>query len=43
MIQPQQPSEAVFRSVLSEENDWAPFPALAPSVGLAVVVGQPSP
>jgi hypothetical protein len=42
MIQPRQPSEAVFRSVLSEENDWKPFPAFPPSVGLAVVVSQHS-
>jgi hypothetical protein len=27
---------------LSEDIDWKPFPALPPSVRLAVVVGQPS-
>jgi quercetin dioxygenase-like cupin family protein len=37
-----QPGEATFRSVLSEEVDWQPFPAFPPSVRLAVVVGTPS-
>jgi quercetin dioxygenase-like cupin family protein len=36
-----QPGEATFRSVLSEEVDWQPFPAFPPSVRLAVVVGTP--
>ena len=31
-----------FRSVLSEDLDWKPFPAFPPSVRLAVVVGRPS-
>lgn len=37
-----QPGESVFRSVLSEDIDWKPFPAFPPSVRLAVVVGTPS-
>jgi quercetin dioxygenase-like cupin family protein len=37
-----QPGQDVFRSVLSEDIDWKPFPAFPPSVRLAVVVGQPS-
>lgn len=42
MVQPHQPGQAVFRSVLPEGIDWKPFPAFPPSVRLAVVVGQPS-
>src|SRR5580658_3430839 len=37
-----QPGQDVFRSILSEDIDWKPFPAFPPSVRLAVVVGQPS-
>jgi len=37
-----QPGQDVFRSVLPEDIDWKPFPALPPPVQLAVVVGQPS-
>ncbi len=37
-----QPGQAAFRSVRPEEIDWRPFPALPPSVRLAVVVGEPS-
>ena len=37
-----QPGEAAFRSVLSEQVDWQPFPAFPPSVRLAVVVGTPA-
>ena len=37
-----QPGQDVFKSVLSEDVDWKPFPAFPPSVRLAVVVGQPS-
>lgn len=37
-----QPGEGVFRSILSEDIDWKPFPAFPPSVRLAVVVGNPS-
>ncbi|HEX4006355.1 MAG TPA: cupin domain-containing protein [Acidobacteriaceae bacterium] len=39
---PHQPGETVFRSILSEDIDWKPFPAFPPSVRLAVVVGTPS-
>jgi quercetin dioxygenase-like cupin family protein len=41
-VRPHQPGQDVFRSVLSEDIDWRPFPAFPPSVRLAVVVGQPS-
>lgn len=41
-IRVHQPGEARFRSVLSEEIDWQPFPAFPPSVRLAVVVGTPA-
>ena len=39
---PHQPGQSVFKSILSEDVDWKPFPAFPPSVRLAVVVGQPS-
>lgn len=41
-IRPHQPGESVYRSILSENIDWKPFPAFPPSVRLAVVVGTPS-
>ena len=34
--------QKVFKTVLSKDVDWKPFPAFPPSVLLAVVVGQPS-
>ena len=34
--------DAVFKTVLPEDIDWKPFPALPPSVRLAVIAGQPS-
>jgi len=37
-----QPDQAVFRSVLSEDVDWQPFPGFPPAARLAVVVGHPS-
>src|SRR3984957_7497860 len=37
-----QPGQEVFRSILSEDVDWQPFPAFPPSVRLAIVVGRPS-
>jgi predicted dinucleotide-binding enzyme/quercetin dioxygenase-like cupin family protein len=37
-----QPDQAVFRSVLSEDVDWEPFPGFPPAARLAVVVGNPS-
>jgi len=41
-VRSHQPGEAVFRSILSEDVDWKPFPAFPPSVRLAVIVDQPS-
>jgi quercetin dioxygenase-like cupin family protein len=41
-IQPHQPGESVFKSILSEDVDWKPFAAFPPSVRLAVIVGRPS-
>jgi quercetin dioxygenase-like cupin family protein len=41
-VQPYQPGQEVFKTILSEDVDWKPFPAFPPSVRLAVVVGQPS-
>jgi hypothetical protein len=37
-----QPDEAVFRSVLSQDIDWQPFPGFPPEAHLAVVVGDTS-
>jgi len=42
VARPHQPGEALFKSILSEDIDWKPFPAFPPSVRLAVVVGTPS-
>lgn len=36
-VRSHQPDETVFKSILSEDVDWKPFPALPPSVRLAVV------
>ena len=41
-VQPHQPGQDVFRSVLSEDIDWKPFAAFPPSARLAVLVGHPS-
>src|SRR5208283_6248168 len=41
-VRPQRLGQEVFKTILSEEVDWKPFPAFPPSVRLAVVVGQPS-
>jgi quercetin dioxygenase-like cupin family protein len=41
-VRPHQPGQEVFKSILSEDIDWKPFPAFPPSVRLAVVVGNPS-
>jgi hypothetical protein len=35
------PDQTHFRSVLPEDIEWKPFPALPPSVRLAVLVGDP--
>jgi len=37
-----QPGQDVFRSILSEDVEWQPFPAFPPQARLAVVVGQPT-
>ena len=37
-----QPGQDVFRSILSEDVDWKPFPAFPPSARLAIMVGQPT-
>ena len=42
MVRPHQPGQDLFKSVLSEDIDWKPFPAFPPSVGLAVIVGRPA-
>ena len=41
-VQPHQLGQEVFKTILSEDVDWKPFPAFPPSVRLAVVVGRPS-
>jgi hypothetical protein len=41
-VRPHQLGQEAFKSILSEDVDWKPFPAFPPSVLLAVVVGQPS-
>jgi len=40
-VQSHQLGREVFKTILSEDVDWKPFPAFPPSVRLAVVVGQP--
>lgn len=41
-LRPHQPGQEVFKTILSEDIDWKPFPAFPPAVRLAVVVGKPS-
>ena len=41
-VRPHQRGQDVFKTVLSEDIDWKPFPSFPPAVRLAVVVGQPS-
>ena len=41
-VQAHQPGQDVFKSILSEDIDWKPFPAFPASIRLAVVVGRPS-
>ena len=41
-VRPHQPGQDLFRSALSEDLDWKPFPAFPPPVRLAVIVGHPS-
>jgi len=42
MARTHQPGQDAFRSILSEDIDWKPFPAFPPPARLAVVVGDPS-
>ena len=37
-----EPGQDEFRSVLSADVDWQPFPAFPPAARLAVVVGKPA-
>jgi len=41
-IRPHQPGQDLFKSELSEDVDWKPFPAFPPSVRLAIIVGRPA-
>jgi quercetin dioxygenase-like cupin family protein len=41
-VRSHQQGQDVFRSVLSEDVDWQPFPALPAPVRLAVIVGRPT-
>src|SRR5258708_26390512 len=41
-VRPHQPGQALFKSALSEDLEWKPFPAFPPSVRLAIIVGHPS-
>ena len=41
-VRPHQPGQDLFRSALSEDLEWKPFPAFPPAVRLAVIVGHPS-
>jgi quercetin dioxygenase-like cupin family protein len=40
-LRPHQVGQDVFKTILSEDVDWKPFPAFPPSVRMAVVVDQP--
>jgi quercetin dioxygenase-like cupin family protein len=42
MARTHQLGQEVFRSILSEDIDWRPFPSFPPSARLAVVVGEPT-
>lgn len=41
MIRDHQPGEVVFKSILSEDIDWKPFPAFPPPARLARTCGRP--
>jgi quercetin dioxygenase-like cupin family protein len=41
-VRPHQLGQDVFKATQPEDIDWKPFPALPPSVRLAVIVGKPS-
>jgi|KBSMisStandDraft_5_1062788.scaffolds.fasta_scaffold779399_2 hypothetical protein len=40
VVRTHQPGQSVFRSVLPEDIEWKPFPALPREARLAVIVGQ---
>jgi quercetin dioxygenase-like cupin family protein len=42
MTHKHQPGQSVFRSILSEDIEWKPFPAFPPEARLAIVVGHPN-
>ena len=42
MARNHQPGESAFKSILSEDVEWKPFPAFPPSARLAVLVGDPT-
>jgi quercetin dioxygenase-like cupin family protein len=42
MVRKHQPGQDSFRSILPENIDWKPSPALASPIRLAVVVGEPA-
>jgi quercetin dioxygenase-like cupin family protein len=42
VVRPHQHGQDLFKSVLSEDVDWQPFPALPAPVRLAVIVGHPT-
>ena len=42
MTSAHQPGQSIFKSVLPENIEWKAFPAFPASVGLAILVGQPS-
>ncbi len=41
-VEAHQLRQDVFKTILSEDVDWKPFPAFPPCVRLAVLVGQPA-
>jgi hypothetical protein len=41
-VRSHQPGQDLFRSTLSEDLEWKPFPAFPPPIRLAVIVGNPS-
>lgn len=43
MVRVHQPDQSKFGSILPEEIDWQPFPALPPEARLAVMLGHPDP
>ena len=41
-VQPHQPGQDIFKSILSEDIEWRPFAAFPPPVRLAILAGKPS-